>query len=146
MTYLKYYSKEQSDFAKYHKIEMSMAEIMTFVKEVTEHFSLSPLSLSFSLRDRGSTEGIYYNSLSKIRLKRTKEISLLTITHELAHHYDIALHGPYREDTYYPATEYIKKYGGRQRRRYRKAHTAKHKECMVRILNWYNYLHGRGRK
>ena len=140
MTYLKYYQKEQNDFAQYHEIKMSRGEILSFVKEITEHFGLTSLKVSFTLNDRGSTRGIYYNTLEMIKLKKTRETSLLTIVHELAHHYDIALNGVYREDKYYPATEYIKRYGGRQRRRYRKSHTAKHKECVIRILNWYNYL------
>lgn len=123
MGYLKYYRKEHEEFGEYREMWLNRIETLGFCSYVCEQLQLKPIRILFCKMKR--SDGLFYEKKRTITFNRSHyKFSVLTVAHELAHYYDTVRYGSYR-------------YGGKRR----KAHTKKHRKCLVDILKMFDYIH-----
>ena len=145
MPYLKYYREESKNFPNHNRIVVENSNVQNLVNQITEYFKLSHLDVLFDLNIIGNVEGQYRNNktikgkfimgkrCSEISFRNKKLISLLTIIHEVGHHWDYEKNGPFRT-----LDESVEKHLYGYRIKWRKAHTKKHKYAMKKILEAYD--------
>jgi len=131
MYYLKYYKKEIKEFEEYNSIFMNGKEIEDFIVRCCNNFNILTPIIRYSFMSK--TLGCYYENKRLIKFTTARKISVMVVAHELAHHFDSIINGKYRIGY---NLEYTKM-------KYRKAHTKKHKNEMIRIFNYYDEINNR---
>ena len=135
---LKYYREEYANFPNHNKIVVENFNIQNLVNQITDYFKISHLDVLFDL-ENGNVVGQYRTNktyegkffmgkrCSEISFRKNRKlIPLLTIVHEVAHHWDYEKNGQFRI------------VDNRYRIKWRKAHTKKHKYMMKRIFDAYD--------
>lgn len=104
--YLKYYRKENNDYDMYNITYTSIHEARHFIEECCAFYGFAIPRIRFKLM---KNEGLYSEKNSKITLKiylikSSKKIKILSIAHELAHHFDVLTYGSYNKTNEYTKT------------------------------------------
>jgi len=129
MTYLKYYRKENIKYSEYNHIKLNKLETVGFCYYVCGELKVPMVRVAFR---KMKNLGLYTEKKKKVTFQNKNNISLLTVAHELAHHLDVQINGSYE-------LGYDNLYG---KKKYRKAHTKKHEQCLKMILKMYDRVKG----
>ena len=127
--YLKYYRKENIKYSEYNTIRLNKLETVGFCYYVCGELKIPMVRVAFR---KMKNLGLFNEKNKKVTFQNKNNISLLTVAHELGHYLDVHRNGSYELGYNYLCGK----------KKYRKAHTKKHEQCLKMILKIYDNIKG----